>query len=408
MESSRAHRQTAMVKDVSAPRELFARFQKLGVEVKGEDTIASMAGNPMGEKKSWVSYIYAVEEDVVKEQQLEAVYFLRVTFVWPSSARFADETNGESGIQTYEAYKSKGYVGVVRDMKVYPCYIVFDPKYYIHSVYDTGRQTTLYSKGQNLEATAKVKMDSSDSCQSMVDELVLARIGPHYVDPRKDVFCISEIARRKGISALVVSKRLCKMIGRVNVHKASGCWVSDSKKDYVRMFWLALGGIDFDDIFRFPHDLTDVNTEPPVIKNSFVLHHPICEITLKEDHTRCCRPSHLRLGTSMENAYHIKIRRAIEQLFDFSPDQLKQYVNHINGIACLMQTQISTATPKEADTVRKSKRHKRVTVFTDTHGRKEVSLTGKPHMGDMRRKEIQGDGCDIYEKYIRDLKEIYN
>lgn len=396
-----------MVKDVSPPQELHARFQKLGVDVKGEDTIANMAGNPMGEKKSWVSYIYALKEDVVKEQQLEAVYFLRMTFEWPSSARFADETKDDSGKQSYEVYKSKGYVGVVRDMKTYPCYIVFDPKYYIRSVYDTGRQTTLYSKGQKLEATSQVRITSSDSCQSMVEDIMRARIGSRYVDPRKDIFCVSEIARRKGISALVVSKRLCKIIGRVNVHKASGCWVSDSKKDYVRMFWLALGGLDFDDIFRFPHDLTDIKAEPPVIKNNFVLHHPICEITLKEDHTRCCRPSHLRLGTSMENAYHIKIRRAIEQLFDFSPDQLKQYVHHINGIACLVQTQISTATPKEADTVRKSKRHKRVTVFSDTHGKQEVTFMGHPHMGDVRKKEATGDGYAIYEKYVRDLKEIY-
>jgi hypothetical protein len=397
-----------MVKDVIPPQELYARFQKLGVEVKGEDTIASMAGNPMGEKRSWVSYIYAVEEDVVKEHQLETVYFLRVTFEWPSSAKFADETKDESGIQTYEAYKSKGYVGVVRDMKAYPCYIVFDPKYYIHSVYDMGTQTTLYSKGQKQEASPKVKVASSDSCQLHVDDIMRARIGSHYVDPRKDVFCVSEIARRKGISTLVVSKRLCKMIGRVKVHKASGCWVSDSKKDYVRMFWLALGGIDFDDIFRFPHDLTDIKSEPPVIKNNFVLHHPICEITLKEDHTRCCRPSHLRLGTSMENAYHIKIRRVIEQLFDFSPDQLKQYLHHINGIACLVQTQISTATPKEADAIRKSRRHKRVTVFTDTHGKQEVTFTGDPHIGDVRKKEVTGDGCDIYEKYMNELRKIYN
>ena len=398
-----------MVKDVSPPRELYARFQKLGVEVKGEDTIAYMAGNPMGEKKSWVSYIYSIEENVVKEQQLEAIYFLKVTFEWPSSARFADETKDDSCMQAYETYKNKGYIGVVRDMKNYPSFIVFDPKYYIHSVYDVGRQTTLYTKGQKIDAPSRIRREPVSGCQSTVDDILQSRIGLPYVDPRKDLFCVAEIARRKAISAQVVSKRLCKVLGRVSVNKSSGCWVSESKKDYVRMFWLALGGIDFDAIFRFPHDITDVNTEPPVIKNSFILHHPICEITLKEDHIRCCRPSHLRLGTSMENAYHIKIRRAIEQLFDFSPEQLKQYVHHINGIASLVQTQICTATPTEADTVRKSKRHKRVTVFTDSRGRQEVSLTGDPHMGDNRkqgkRRGALSHGSKIHEQYIHDLKE---
>ena len=378
-----------MVKDLTPPNVLYARFQVLGYEPKDKsDVIGNITGNPKGDKRSWVPYIYAITEDVLHAENLEALYFLKVTFEWPATSKLADETADNASPQCYEVYKRKGYVGVKRAHKNHQTIVIFDPHYYISAVHDTGKQAILYNKciakdiKQSLYTPEQLPVVSNDTYQQSINSLLKTNIGMSFIDPRKDYFCVAEIARRKGISPQVVFTRLTKILERVSVNKSSGCWVSTSKKDYTTTYWLALGGLDFNSVFRFPHDLTQICTEPPVIKNSFILHHPICELTLKENHTKCCRPSHLRLGTSMENAYHIKIRQVIEQLFDFSPDQLMQYVHHINGLASLIQHQLCTATTAEADKIKKSKRHNRVTCITDLDGSRHTSITGNPHIGD--------------------------
>lgn len=411
-----------MVREATPPGVLYARYQKLAYKPKDKgDVICNIAGNPRGDKRSWIPFIYAITEDVLDKEGLHSLYYLKMTLEWPLSAKLADETADNSKPQSYETYQQKGYVGVVRGLKYCKTVVIFDPTYYIHTVYDMGIQTMMYYKSKpgdhHNKSPPPYQLPESpvDTFQHSINTLLLTNIGLANIDPRKDYFCVSEIARRKGISPQLVASRLSTILERISVNRSSGCWVSSNKKDYLSTFWLALGGLTFNDVFRFPHDLTDMYIEPPVIKNRFVLHHPICELTLKENHIHCCRPSHLRLGTSMENAYHIKIRQAIEQLFDFTPEQLKQYVHHVNGIACLIQHQISTTTPHEASKIEHSKRHKRVNCFTNLDGSKRTSISGKPHMGDSTEKDFLEDkkldfpNKDvIYENFMQTLVDTFD
>ena len=375
------------------------------------DVLPNLSGNPRGDKTSWVPYIYAKSGENVERDQAKSLYVLKVSFRWPVSARMLDESAKNEQPRVYEWYKQQGYVGVIRNLRKIPTHVVFDPVYYVDKVYDTVTESVLYErKDPSSSRTASVSHElpasTSDPFQPELNELMESRIGAADIDPRRDAFCISEIARRRGVSSSVVFSRLKKIVGRVSINKASGCWVSENKKDYTTIFWLSLGGLEFNDIFRFPHDLTDVGSEPPVIKNSSVLHHPVCELTLKADHKRCCRPSHLRLGTSMENAYHVKIRRTLEQFFDFTPDQLRQYVKCINTLAALLQVQNSTSTQVEADVLRRrrmSRRRSKVTYFEDDDGWGEFVVTGHPHMGDI--KELPTGRFRIVERDMEMLKE---
>lgn len=414
-----------MVQSITPPAELYARYNQLDFCPQNKsEVVANMAGNPLGKKRSWVSYIYAVSGNTRKKENFESIYFLKLYYDWPISGKFADETQDGAGHRNLDYYKSQGYLGVVRSFACGSRVIIFDPVYYLKSVYDTGRNVCVYDKGDSIgddltssDALALINGPESQSSQSTLNVFMLSHIGKDYIHFKRDVFCISEIARRHGISPGTVFSKLKTIIGRVTVNKASGCWVSLNKSDYAHLFWLALGGIHFQDVFRFPHDMTDGSIQPPVIKNKSVLHHPICELTLKKDHTKCCRPSHLRLGTSMENAYHIKIRRCMEQLFDFTPEQLKKYVHHINAIANLIQIQTCTATPDEAKTRKNPSRHKGVVHFTDPEGKEEVKIIGKPDMGDKPEWVPEDDTKEwtenserkgtIFEDSIQKCKEKY-
>ena len=400
-----------MGRDVQPPAELYAKFDKMGFEPKDRnDVLPNLSGNPRGDKASWVSYIYAKSGESVEKDGSESLYMLKVTFRWPFSARMFDETAKNGSPRAYDWYKQRGYVGVVRNLRRIPTHVVFDPVYYVDKVFNTATQSVVYdrtdlSSSSATSAGCGLSDSTSDCFQSELNQLMQSRIGAAYIDPRRDAFCISEIARRRGLASSVVFSGLKKILARVSVDKSSGCWVSENTKDYTRTFWMSLGGLDFNDIFRFPHDLTDVGSEPPVIKNSSVLHHIICELTLKEDHKRCCRPSHLRLGTSMENAYHVKIRKTLEQFFDFTPDQLKQYVRCINTLAALLQVQNSTSTQAEAEIVKrnKSRGRKKVTLLEDDEGWGEFISVGDPHKGDT--KDLPIGRFRIVEREMEMLKE---
>ena len=346
-----------MVHQISAlalPETLFARFSKCTYHTDNwEDLVNKLYGNPNGMGLSAVPYIHTLTEEERKRTKQQSLYCLRVQFRWPPNGKFADE--GSEPKQSYDSYYKSNYVGVIRKFRNDTRLVILEPLRFIESVLDEVKGKLLLRQQlppQPLEEVAEH--------QRRLDQLMESRIGKDYIDHARDYFCLSEISRRSRRSVVRVEKDLSKIIGRIQVHPASGCWKSTSKNDYKRTFWMALGGIQSHTLYFFPSETQD----SMFIKDKNILHSLLCELTLGKNHGKCCRPSHLKIGTSAENAVHIKIRKKTEQLFDLPPAKLHEYAAHISGIANIMLYQQQVMTPDE-EKVHRRREAKRITYWED-------------------------------------------
>lgn len=377
------------------PHILFTRYSNIYISESTDDVLTSLSGNPDGNKISSVPYIYCLTDDQVTENEYESIYFLKVHFEWPKFGFIAEEDkDGKS--TTYEEYKRDGFIGVKRYFTDMWRYVIFDPESYIQSIFDTGKEEVIYEKRHAFHLreellqgnhTCKKKghlvyMDNES--QEAIDKFMLEKIGIDYIDEQRDVFCVGEIARRHRVSISSVVRRLMTILERITVCKASGCWISGIKSDYKRTFWYSLGGLSHSDIFSFSHDIED---EPNiVIKNKNILHSNICELTWGKKHMACCRPMHLRLGTSKENAIHIKVRKNVEQLFDFTPDEMRNYAYHIYSISNLVEKQYQICRPIEKRLMEKRKGNK-ILIFENSKGKYVQKVIGTPDMGECEPKD---------------------
>jgi hypothetical protein len=362
-------------------------------DIVKEDIFESIFGNPNGLGISCVPYIYCVSPQQVK-RNIKQKYYLELTFRWPPNARIKDETKSDAPTNpTYEEYLGLGYIGVERRFTDSQRYVIFDPMAYLVRIQDVDTMQILY-ENDLLEKDLKASIPGDDwvkvsrhffrsgvSKQQMeINTLMIDKIGAHYIDIKRDFFCVSEIARRKGVSERAVTKYLKTLIGRITVNEVSGCWISSKRGDYKRTFWLSKGGLNFADIFHFPQVIGCHKTNV-VIKNKNILHSIICETTHGSDHTMCCRPFHLKLGTSRENAIHIKIRKSLDQLFDFDYKEMQEYCFHVLRLSNLIEKQVYTVTEDEAKIQRR--RSNRI-VYSEEMGtgKRKVDVCGDPDMGD--------------------------
>ena len=260
-----------------------------------------------------------------------------------------------------------------------------------------------------------MKLNEFEIVQNSLDKLLISKIGTDYIDVKRDYFNVSEICRRRQLPIYVIEEKLQKIINRITVNKTSGCWVSTSTKDYKRCFWLSLGGLRFNDIFHFPQDIT-TDSEPIIIKNKAILHSPLCEQVLRREHFYCCRPQHLKLGTSKENATHIKIRKSLDQIFDLSPSDMRKYAYHLYCLADLIQKQIFTMTKDEYDVVKNRKGNKIFYVNDEVKNEKFTEIIGDPDMGEITEEiddDLDGDllwkvlqkSNNLLDTYTKKLKE---
>lgn len=381
--------------DVSSscvPITLFSKLSKETREtVNRDEIIECLYGNPRGMGISSVPYIYCVSPLQVKNN-MEQLYYLELTFRWPPNTRFRDETCDKSPTNpTYEEYLGLDYIGVERKFSDSRRYVIFNPVDYLVRIQDVDTKETLY-KSDHIESQGTILNDDwikvsnflfkqvSNVEQQRVNSLLIEHIGAQFIDIKRDYFNVFEIARRKGVSEKAVRKYLTKMIQNIKVNKVSGCWLSKHKGDYKRMFWLSKGGMNFSDIFHFPQTVGSHNTNV-IIKNRDILHSTICETTLGADHIQCCRPFHLKLGTSRENAVHIKIRKSLDQLFDFSFQEMQEYCFHILRLSDLIEKQVHTVTKDEYQVQRR--RSNRI-LYCEEIGtsKKWTEVCGEPDMGD--------------------------
>ena len=397
---------------LSIPTILYGRYARLGCNPEHwRDVISSMAGNPNGMGLSTVPYIYCMkEQDRDKNKLFQSLFYLEIEFEWPMTGKLLDETKDTTvKQQTYETYHQSNYIGVLRSFKDAPRYVIMDPIKYITHITDKGKDKLLYKREINIQKRL-IEEDNSGS-QNRLNELMYRNLGIDYVDSIQDYFCLSEIARRKRMSVQNVEEDVSRIISRITVNTTSGCWVSTRRNDYKRTFWLSLGGVHFKDMFYFPSELEGERSEPLFIKNRNILHSHLCELILGKEHSKCCRPLHLRLGTSAENAIHIKIRKNIEQLFDLSPSQLRTYTAHLDGIANIMMKQQQIVTREEETVNRNRKKRKRVTVWDDMSTNQSGSyVTGQPHMGDVKAESLcvaDDDGLHPSEEYEIDLQTLF-
>ena len=384
--------------DISAsciPITLFSKLAKGNRDTPDTDhhIIESLYGNPNGLGISSVSYIYCISELQLKTH-LEQLYYLELTFRWPQKTRFRDETQSQSPTNpTYEEYLGMDYIGVERKFTDTRRYVIFNPVDYLVRIRDKDTKQILYENDKlshDLEGSVPgddwIKISNfffesgTSKEQQNVNVLMIEQIGAQFIDIKRDFFNVFEIARRKGVSMKAVKKYLTSLIERIKVNKVSGCWTSNHKGDYKRTFWLSKGGMNFSDIFHFPQTIGCHNTNV-VIKNRDILHSTICETTLGADHFKCCRPFHLKLGTSRENAIHIKIRKSLDQLFDFSYKEMQEYCFHILRLSNLIEKQVYTVTEDEAKVQRR--RSNRILYCEEVGSSKKwIDVCGEPDMGD--------------------------
>jgi hypothetical protein len=406
--------------DVSAscvPITLFSKLSKGNRETMNTDHILeSLYGNPNGLGISSVPYIYCVSPQQVKSN-LEKLYYLELTFRWPPTTRFIDETHSQSPTNpTYEEYLGLDYIGVERMFSDTRRYVIFNPVDYLVRIVDVDTKQVLY-KNERLCDNVKGSVPGDDWIkvsnflfesgmskeQERVNSLMIEHIGAQFIDIKRDFFNVFEIARRKGVSRRAVQKYLTPLIDRIKVNKVSGCWTSNHKGDYKRTFWLSKGGMNFSDIFHFPQTIGCHNTNV-VIKNRDILHSTICETTLGAEHIKCCRPYHLKLGTSRENAVHIKIRKSLDQLFDFDYKEMQEYCFHILRLSNLIERQVHTVTEDELKVQRR--RSNRILYCEEVgSSRKWVDVCGEPDMGDANDEPNVGEmNGDEEEEEEEDMK----
>ena len=410
------------------PHILFTRYSNIYLtEMSSKDVLENLSGNPDGNKISTVPYIYCLTDDQVRENEYDNIYFLKVHFEWPKYGFIAEEEKDGKSI-TYEEYKRDGFIGVKRYFTDMWRYVIFDPESYIRSIFDTGKEELIYERrdafhireelleGKTSHERNDQLVYTDNDSQEAIDKLMLDRIGFNYIDRQRDVFCVSEIARRQKVSISSVVRRIISIVERITVCKASGCWISTVRSDYKRTFWYSLGGLSHSDIFSFS---CDVEEDPNiVIKNKNILHSNICELTWGKKHACCCRPMHLRLGTSKENAIHIKVRKNVEQLFDFSPDEMRSYAYHIYSISNLVEKQYQICRPFEKKLMEKRKGNK-ILIFENNKGNYVQKVIGTPDMGECQPKkekdyDILGikalfseqSNSSLTSQYTEKLKEV--
>ena len=381
------------LKSVYVPITLYSKSSKELSEAG--DVIESLFGNPSGTGHSSVPYVYCVHRTDLKKS-VQSLYNLKLTFRWPLSGVFADETHSKQHIHpTFQEYRNKGYIGVLRKFQDSNRYVIFSVKDYLVRVFDEDSKETLYENdrltedvklaipGDNWEKVSDYFFHSDTSeYQKQINALMLEKIGAHYINMKRDVFHVGEIARRHDVAPATVVKYLTKILDRINVHKVSGCWISSTKGDYQKTFWMSLGGLCFSDIFQFPSDICS-NSQESVIKNRDILHSSICETTFGSEHFRCCRPYHLRLGTSRENAIHIKVRKSLDQLFDFNYEEMQEYCFHILKLSSLIQKQVHVVTKDELNVMRRRKGNKVFYCEEQDGPKKWIEIVGEPDMGDV-------------------------
>lgn len=380
------------------PRILYTKYSNpFMVESRSvSELLMNLSGNPDGSKVSTVPYIYCLSEEQVTENEFENIYFLRVHFEWPGHGFIAEEDKDKGKSLTYEDYKREGFAGVIRYFMDTWRYVIFDPESCIRCIYDVGKEELIYEKKHTLHIRDDmlngdksssgngllIKNDSES--QELIDAMMLERIGLDYIDIQRDMFCVSEIARRQSCSVASIVRRLVTILQRISICKASGCWLSTNRSDYKRTFWLSLGGLSHSNIFSFASHAED---QPNiVIKNKNILHSHMCELTWGKKHSKCCRPLHLRLGTSKENAIHIKVRKNVEQLFDFSPEEMHSYAYHIYSISNLVERQLHTMRPDEKRVMEKRKGNK-IIIYENEKGNLVRKIIGMPNMGESELHE---------------------
>lgn len=401
----------------------FTKYNKQGELDDGNLIIENLYGNTIGSGNSEVPYIYCLSKDELTSKSKRNMFHLQVEFCWPRGSTIFDETLHNKK-ETYEEYSRRGYIGVVRLFDKSKRYVFFDVKDFIIRIKDTMTNQTLYEKLNDYDDKIyedRLKLNESEIVQNSIDTLLISKIGSDYIDVKRDYFNISEICRRRQLPIYVIKEKLEKIINRITVNKTSGCWVSTSTKDYKRCFWLSLGGLRFNDIFHFPQDIAP-DSEPIIIKNKAILHSPLCEQVLRREHFYCCRPQHLKLGTSKENATHIKIRKSLDQIFDLTPSDMRKYAYHIYCLADLIQKQIFTMTRDEYDIVKKRRGNKIFYVNDEVENEKFTEVIGDPDMGEVVEEiddDLDGDLLwkvlqksnnllDTYTKKLKDANQEEN
>ena len=389
---------------------VYSRFGKVtDFPTEACTQLEQLAGNPTGMGISTIPYIYCISSKTRRGIPCKQLFYLEIQWSWPPHSKIFDETalKHQKNMKTYEAYNQMKYVGVIRKFADMNRFVLFHPSKYVTSVRDVDKDMILYKKGATYTMYDSLQADDS---QRRLVSLMNKYIGMDFIDEVRDYFCISEIARRRHLNILTLERQLSQIICRIKVNKSSGCWVSTNRNDYKRTFWLSLGGIDLQDIFYFPSEISP-EQKPMFVKNKNILHSLLCELSLGKRHARCCRPLHLRLGTSAENAVHIKIRKNIEQLFDLSPSELKDYTQHLTGIASIMMKQQQTLTRNEEKLRTKNKRQQNRVMFwqdLETH-QKGCHIIGNPNLGDCGDKYLvikeEGDGEDKEEEKEEEEEE---
>lgn len=132
-----------------------------------------------------------------------------------------------------------------------------------------------------------------------------------YFNERLDALNISCICQSTGDNPSKMLDKIVKTFDACRVREESGCWLSPSKYTYRKVGFWKFHGMKSKELFSFDGKLYE----------RFVIrHHPLrCE--LFEDHSFCCRISHLSYGTQTRNNRDLNLRREVSHLFNLAKNK---------------------------------------------------------------------------------------
>jgi hypothetical protein len=151
-----------------------------------------------------------------------------------------------------------------------------------------------------------------------------------------------------------------RMFENCKLYTLTGCWTYGGTETRYRT--VALWNCDMNRMFRFR--LQNGTYLPQSESSLLVRHHPLrCELmrTTPSQHMTCCRPSHLRWGTSKMNSDDKQLRQDVEQHEQYS-NITRTYIDCVDQLAKTILDTSPTSNNAATDSLRKKHKSSRKSI----------------------------------------------
>ena len=264
----------------------------------------SSADAPMGllGRKTPVEAVYAVEEPTAEDE-------VPLEMRWPQHAVVLDERRGVRCQVSFSEAVSMGCHALVRSASENrTAWRILDTEIIAFVGEEAERseaaaavppETTTKRMWERARTSLVVDYDAS------LDDALLSHFGKRYYDPVLDRISVTIVSIRTGRPPEKLLNEMISKLTSCKVFAVSGCWLSTNKSFYRTTARWKYCGLKPRELFS--HD--GKNNERHVVR-----HDPMrCEMCV-EEHSRCCRPSHLCYGSTKANVKDMRLRQGVSDI----------------------------------------------------------------------------------------------